>query len=170
MNQSQLIDEIEKPMMKDIPAFKVGDTISVHYRIIEGEKERSQVFTGTVIARKGKGTSETISIYRVAYGSAMERVIPLHSPKVAKIEVMKRGKVRKGKLFYLRGIFGKKAKIQEKILSVDKAAAVASAVKEEKVEQAPPAEKKAEKPVSEKKKEAKKPDSEKKEEDSPKEE
>lgn len=114
--KSQLIEEMETALLKkDIPDFKVGDTISISYRIIEGEKERIQIFTGTVIARKGNGFSESISLYRVAYGSAMERVFPLHSPKIAKIEVVKRGKVRKGKLYYLRGLSGKKAKIEEQI-------------------------------------------------------
>ncbi len=116
MQQSQVIDEMEAALLKkDVPEFKVGDTISVSYRIIEGEKERTQVFTGIVIARKGHGISETFSMYRVAYGSSMERVFPLHSPKVAKIAVEKRGKVRRGKLYYLRGISGKKAKIQERM-------------------------------------------------------
>lgn len=116
MQQSQVIDEMEEALLKkDVPEFKVGDTISVSYRIIEGEKERTQVFTGIVIARKGHGISETFSMYRVAYGSAMERVLPLHSPRVGKIEVVKRGKVRRGKLYYLRGISGKKAKIQERM-------------------------------------------------------
>lgn len=116
MQQAQVIDELEGAMLKkDVPAFKVGDTVSVYYRIIEGEKERTQVFTGVVIARKGHGISESFSMYRVAYGSAMERVFPLHSPRVAKIEVEKSGKVRRGKLYYLRGISGKKAKIQERM-------------------------------------------------------
>lgn len=117
MNQSQIIDEIEQASLKkDIPDFKVGDTVSVSYRIIEGEKERTQVFTGVVIARKGHGISETFSMYRVAYGSAMERVFPIHSPRVGKIAVEKHGKVRRSKLYYLRGISGKKAKIQERIV------------------------------------------------------
>ena len=121
---NQIIENIEAEQMNtNIPEFRIGDTISVHYRIIEGEKERIQVFTGVVIARKGKGISETISIYRVAYGSAMERVIPLHSPKVSKIEVVKRGKVRKSKLYHLRGVFGKKAKIQERIVKTEAAVA-----------------------------------------------
>ena len=116
---NQLIDSIEAEQLRtDIPDFKVGDTISIHYRIIEGAKERIQVYTGTVIARKGKGISESISVYRVAYGSAMERSILIHSPRVSKIEVMKRGKVRRGKLFYIRGVVGKKAKIKERIMKV----------------------------------------------------
>lgn len=132
MNQSQVIDEMEGALLKkDVPDFKVGDTISVYYRIIEGEKERTQVFTGVVIARKGHGISETFSIYRVAYGSAMERVLPLHSPRVAKIEVVKHGRVRRGKLYHLRGISGKKAKIQERIVKQVGAAIIPPAATEE---------------------------------------
>lgn len=134
---SQLIESIEAEQLKtDIPEFRVGDTISVHYRIIEGEKMRIQVFTGTVIARKGKGISETVSLYRVAYGSAMERVLLIHSPRVAQIEVVKRGKVRKGKLYHLRGIFGKKAKVKEAIGKIpEKEAPKAEAPQEEKKEE-----------------------------------
>ncbi len=116
MKQCQLIQSIEKDQLKtDIPTFNVGDTISVHTRIIEGEKERVQVFTGTVIARKGKGLSATISLYRVSYGSGMERVFLLHSPRIAKIEILKFGKVRKSKLYYLRGASGKAAKVKEQL-------------------------------------------------------
>src|SRR4029079_16427930 len=93
----------------------VGDTIRVHTRIIEGEKERIQVFTGTVIARKGSGLSETFSVHRVAYGEGMERVFLLHSPRISKIEVIKEGHVRRSKLYYLRGTSGKKSKIKARI-------------------------------------------------------
>lgn len=124
MTKTMLIDQIEAEQLKsDIPEFRVGDTINVHFRIIEGDKERVQIFTGTVIARKGRGLSETVSLYRISYGSSMERVFPLHSPKVAKIEVMKRGKVRRGKLYYLRGTMGKKSKVKEQIMG-SKAASV----------------------------------------------
>jgi len=143
MTQSQLIEEIEMQERKtDIPEFKVGDTVSIHFRIIEGSKERIQVFTGICIARKGGGLSETISIYRVAYGSAMERVFPLHSPKIAKIEVIKHGKVRRGKLYHLRGIFGKKAKIKERIVKRTKEEKTLAPAKEEvsAVEEQPKAE------------------------------
>ncbi len=117
MKQNKFMQEIEQGFLKkDIPNFRVGDTLNVHTRIIEGEegkeKERIQIFTGTVIARKGSGLSETVSLYRVSYNAAMERVFLLNSPKIAKIEVAKTGKVRKGKLYYLRGATGKKAKIQ----------------------------------------------------------
>ena len=90
----------------------MGDTIKVHTKIIEGNKERVQVFQGTVIARKGSGLSETISLHRVAYGVGMERVFLIHSPRVGEIEVVKRGRVRRAKLHYLRGKTGKKARVR----------------------------------------------------------
>lgn len=141
---NQLIETIEAEQLKaEIPDFRVGDTVSVHYRIIEGEKERVQIFTGTVIARKGKGISETVSLYRVAYGSAMERVLLIHSPRVAKIEVVKRGKVRKSKLYYLRGVFGKKAKVKELIVKTTEPKA-AQKVEAEPIQVEKPEEKKQE--------------------------
>src|SRR5690606_27616296 len=112
--------------------FNVGDTIKVHIRIIEGEKERIQIFTGTVIARKGAGISETFSLYRVAYKTGMERVFPLHSPRIAKIEVMSAGKVRRAKLYYLRGATGKAAKVKGKI-HIKKAKTPAVFVEEQEV-------------------------------------
>ena len=116
MSQDALLEEIEaEQLKKDVPHFNVGDTIKVHIRIIEGEKERTQVFTGTVIAKKGSGLSETFSMYRVAYGTRMERIFALHSPRIAKIEVVRLGKVRRAKLYYLRGATGKAAKVKEKI-------------------------------------------------------
>jgi large subunit ribosomal protein L19 len=116
MIQCQVIEELAAEQLKrDLPAFRVGDTISVHTRIIEGEKERVQVFTGTVIARRGGGLSETFALYRVSYGAGMERVFMLHSPRIAKIEIVKNGKVRRGKLYYLRGTSGKASKIKEQI-------------------------------------------------------
>ena len=116
MKQNKFIQEIEGDLLKkDLPAFRVGDTLCVHTRIIEGEKERIQMFTGTVIARRGTGLSETVALYRVSYGSEMERVFLLHSPRIAKVEVMKSGKVRKGKLYHIRGAAGKAAKVKEQI-------------------------------------------------------
>ncbi|MCB1106511.1 MAG: 50S ribosomal protein L19 [Chlamydiia bacterium] len=116
MSRDALLEEIETSQLRgEIPHFNVGDTIKVHIRIIEGDKERIQVFTGTVIARKGSGLSETFSMYRVAYGAGMERVFSLHSPRIAKIEVVRSGKVRRAKLYYLRGAAGKAAKVKEKI-------------------------------------------------------
>ena len=116
MSRDALLEKIETSQLKtDIPNFNVGDTIKVHIRIIEGEKERIQVFTGIVIARKGSGISETFSMYRVAYGAGMERVFPLHIPRIAKIEVVRLGKVRRAKLYYPRGTAGKAAKVKEEI-------------------------------------------------------
>ena len=113
MSKCALIEELELGQLKkDIPDFNVGDTLSVHLRIIEGEKERIQIFTGTVIARKGSGGSETLSLHRVAYGEGMERVFILNSPRIAKIEVIRRGKARRSKLYYLRGTYGKASKVK----------------------------------------------------------
>lgn len=116
MKRNKVMQEIESEQMKkDIPAFRIGDTLSIQTRIIEGEKERIQTFTGTVIARRGSGLSQTIALYRVSYGAGMERVFLVHSPRIAKIEVVKSGKVRKSKLYYLRGAAGKAAKVKELI-------------------------------------------------------
>lgn len=113
MSRSAIIQKLESQQLKkSIPTFRIGDTVRVHLRIIEGDKERLQVFTGTVIARKGSGLSETFSVHRVAYGEGMERVFMLHSPRIAKIEVMKEGDVRRSKLYYLRGTSGKAAKVK----------------------------------------------------------
>lgn len=116
MSRSQVMEKVEKPFLKaDIPTFHVGDTVRVHTRIIEGSKERIQVFEGTVIARKGSGVSETFSLHRVAYGEGMERVFLLHSPRIAKIEVIREGDVRRAKLYYLRGTFGKKSRVKARV-------------------------------------------------------
>jgi large subunit ribosomal protein L19 len=116
MSKAAIIQRLErKQLKKDTGNFRVGDTVRVHTRVVEGEKERIQVFTGTVIARKGTGISETFSVHRVAYGEGMERVFPLHSPRIAKIEIMKEGDVRRGKLYYLRGTSGKKSKVKGRI-------------------------------------------------------
>ena len=116
MKQCQVIQEIEaEQLKKELPDFCVGDTICVHQRIIEGDKERVQQFTGTVIARRGGGLSESFALYRFSYGAGIERVFLLHSPKIAKIEVIRAGKVRKSKLYYLRGTSGKASKVQEHI-------------------------------------------------------
>ncbi len=111
-----LIEEFESEQLKqDIPTFEVGDTVRVSTKIIEGEKERIQVFQGTVIARKGRGLSETFSLHRVSYGEGMERVFYLHSPRIVKIEIVKHGDTRRAKLYHLRGKTGKAAKVKEKI-------------------------------------------------------
>lgn len=113
MSKAAIIQKLESQQIKkSITKFEIGDTVKVHLRIIEGDKERLQVFTGTVIARKGAGLSETFSVHRVAYGEGMERVFMLHSPRIAKIEVMKEGHVRRSKLYYLRGTSGKASKVK----------------------------------------------------------
>jgi large subunit ribosomal protein L19 len=116
MSRSAIIEKLEKQQLKqDVPPFRVGDTVRVHTRIIEGEKERVQVFMGTVIARKGTGLAETFSVHRIAYGEGMERVFMLHSPRIAKIETVKQGVVRRSKLYYLRGTSGKAAKVKSRV-------------------------------------------------------
>lgn len=116
MNKLEIVKKLEKAQLKKaIANFHVGDSIRVHTRIVEGEKERVQVFAGTVIARKGAGLSETFSVHRVAYGEGMERVFMLHSPRISKIEVIKQGDVRRGKLYYLRGTSGKASKVKARV-------------------------------------------------------
>lgn len=116
MSRSAIIEKLQnKQQKKDVPSFHIGDTVRVHIRIIEGDKERVQVFTGTVIARRGTGLSETFSVHRVAYGEGMERVFMLHSPRIAKIEIVKEGDVRRSKLYYLRGTSGKAAKVKGRL-------------------------------------------------------
>lgn len=100
-----------------VPAFEIGDTVRVHVRVIEGEKERIQVFEGVVIARKGKKISETFTVRKISYGVGVERIFPVHSPTVAKIDVMRKGKVRRAKLYYLRDKKGKHAKVPEREFS-----------------------------------------------------
>lgn len=127
MSRTKLIEEIEAEVAKKaVPNFEIGDTVKVSTRIVEGEKERLQVFQGTVIARKGSGVSETFSLHRISYGEGMERVFYLHSPRIASIEVVKQGRVRRAKLYYLRGATGKKAKIVERIGGRDEARAAAA--------------------------------------------
>ena len=102
-------------LKKEVPEFSVGDTVKVHVRIQEGDKSRIQVFEGTVIAKKHGGVSETFTVRRVAHGCGIERVFPLHSPTVEKVEIVREGKVRKAKLYYLRDRVGKAAKVKSKI-------------------------------------------------------
>ena len=102
-------------LKSEVPAIEIGDTIKVHVKIREGEKERIQLFEGTVIARKGSGISETFTVRRVSYGVGVERVFPLHSPNVAKVELVRHGSVRRSKLYYLRDRVGKAAKVKEQI-------------------------------------------------------
>ena len=105
----------ESSMKSEIPAFEVGDTVKVHVRIKEGQKYRIQVFEGTVIAKRHGGIQETFTVRRVAHGCGIERVFPVHSPVVDKVDVVRHGKVRRSKLYYLRDRVGKAAKVKENI-------------------------------------------------------
>jgi large subunit ribosomal protein L19 len=110
-----VMDKINKEQCKqDIPEFSVGDTVKVHSKIVEGNNERIQVFTGIVIARKGSGIQETFTVRRVSFGQGVERVFPVNSPRIAKIERERRGKVRRAKLYYLRDKIGKAARVKER--------------------------------------------------------
>ena len=106
---------VNEQMKTELPQFGIGDTIRVHNKIKEGEKERIQIFEGTVIAKRNGGISETFTVRRVAYGVGVEKTVPIHSPNVAKVEVVRVAKVRRAKLFYLRDRVGKAAKTKEQI-------------------------------------------------------
>ncbi len=115
MNQQELINAVEKTSIKEeVPFFEVGDTVDVHTRILEGQKERIQVFTGVVIARSGSGTREMFTVRRIVQGEGVERKFPLHSPRIAKIEVKRSGVVRRAKLYYLRDRVGKGTRLKER--------------------------------------------------------
>ena len=107
---SSIIDAIEKEQLKaDVTSFKVGDGVRVHTRVVEGDKERIQIFAGIVIGRKGRGMNETFTVRRISYGEGVERVFPINSPRIAKVEVEKKGRARRAKLNYLRDRKGKEA-------------------------------------------------------------
>ncbi len=114
MNALELISN--SSMKENAPVIEIGDTVKVHVKIQEGDKSRIQVFEGTVIAKKHGGISETFTVRRVAHGCGIERVFPLHSPAVDKVELVRHGKVRRAKLYYLRDRVGKAAKIKEKLV------------------------------------------------------
>ena len=107
----------DEGMKSDVPDFQIGDTVSVHVKIREGDKERVQVFTGYVLARDGGGGTETYTVRRVSHGVGVERVFPLHSPYIEKIEVVRSAHVRRAKLYYQRGLTGRKARLKEKIVA-----------------------------------------------------
>ncbi|WP_033829241.1 50S ribosomal protein L19 [Bacillus andreraoultii] len=109
-----IIDEITKEQLRtDLPAFRPGDTVRVHVKVVEGNRERVQLFEGVVIKRRGGGISETFTVRKISYGVGVERTFPVHSPKIVKLEVVRRGKVRRAKLYYLRNLRGKAARIKE---------------------------------------------------------
>ncbi|MDL2237269.1 50S ribosomal protein L19 [Christensenellaceae bacterium OttesenSCG-928-K19] len=112
---NDIIKAIEAQQLKtDLPALSIGDTVKVNVKVVEGSRERIQVFEGYLIAQKGGGISETITVRRVSYGIGVERTFPIHSPRIDSIEVVRHGKVRRAKLYYLRDRVGKAAKIREK--------------------------------------------------------
>ena len=110
-----LIKELTKSQIKEMPTVNVGDVVRVHVKVKEGSRERIQVFEGTVIAKKHGGINETITVRRISYGVGVEKVFPVHSPSIDKIEVVRNGAVRRAKLYYLRGRVGKGAKVKEKL-------------------------------------------------------
>ena len=128
-----LLKLVEKSSLKDsVPTFQIGDTVDVHCRILEGEKERIQLFTGVVIARSGSGTREMFTVRRIVQGEGVERKFPLHSPRIAKVVVKRHGVVRRAKLYYLRERSGKAVRLKERFPASTATAAEAKAAKAER--------------------------------------
>ncbi|MCY4605769.1 MAG: 50S ribosomal protein L19 [Gemmatimonadetes bacterium] len=112
---SSILRELTSDQLKtDLPEFGAGDTVRIHVRVIEGDKERTQIFEGTVIQRRGSGIQETFTVRKISQGIAIERIFPVHSPRISKIERLREGRVRRARLFYLRGRKGRAARIREK--------------------------------------------------------
>ena len=111
---SNIIDSIERAQLRRVPRFKAGDTVRVHFQVIEGQRRRVQVYEGIVIKRQGSGARETFTVRKQSFGVGVERTFPLHSPKIEKIEVAAIGDVNRAKLYYLRGRVGKKARVRER--------------------------------------------------------
>ncbi len=110
---STIIEKLERAQLREVPRFKAGDTVRVHFRVIEGSRSRIQVFEGIVIKRQGAGVRETFTVRKNSFGVGVERTFPLHSPKIDRIEVTAIGDVNRAKLYYLRGKVGKKARVRE---------------------------------------------------------
>jgi large subunit ribosomal protein L19 len=110
---SKVIETLERAQLRDVPRFKAGDTVRVHFKVIEGQRQRIQVFEGIVIKRQGSGARETFTVRKQSFGVGVERTFPLHTPKIEKIEVAAVGDVNRAKLYYLRGKVGKKARVRE---------------------------------------------------------
>ena len=122
MNKTDLV---ERPFLRrDHPQFRPGDTVKVHVRVVEGNRERVQIFQGVVLRRSGGGIRESFTVRKISFGVGVERTFPLHAPSIAKIEIVQRGRVRRAKLYYLRDLRGKKARIRERRLDDDKLAAL----------------------------------------------
>ncbi|MFG0274049.1 MAG: 50S ribosomal protein L19 [Phycisphaerales bacterium] len=115
MGAQQILEKVAAGHLKDdMPRFDIGDTINVHCRIVEGDKERIQVFSGTLISRKGRGVNEMITVRRIVDGQGVERIFPIHSPRVAKYEVVRRADARRAKLYFLRDRTGKKRRLRDR--------------------------------------------------------
>jgi large subunit ribosomal protein L19 len=112
-----VIEELERAQLREVPVFKSGDTVRVHFKVIEGSRERIQVFQGFCISKSGQGSRETFTVRKQSFGVGVERTFPVHSPKIEKIEVIAVGDVARAKLYYLRDKLGKKARVKEKRLS-----------------------------------------------------
>lgn len=125
MNKTDLIEQAY--LRSDIPEFRPGDTVKVHVRVVEGNRERVQVFQGVVIRRQNGGLRETFTVRKISFGVGVERTFPVHSPSIAKLEIVSRGRVRRAKLYYLRELRGKKARIKERRLDDAKLAALEAA-------------------------------------------
>jgi large subunit ribosomal protein L19 len=133
MNTTDLVEK--SYLRKGLPQFRPGDTVKVHVRVVEGNRERVQVFQGVVIRRSGGGLRETFTVRKISFGVGVERTFPLHSPSIAKLEIAQRGHVRRAKLYYLRDLRGKKARIKERRIDEAKLAAMeAMAAEDEEIE------------------------------------
>jgi large subunit ribosomal protein L19 len=128
MNKTDVIEQ--SFLRSDIPDFRPGDTVKVHVRVVEGNRERVQVFQGVVIRRQNGGLRETFTVRKISFGVGVERTFPVHSPSISKLEVVSRGAVRRAKLYYLRDLRGKKARIRERRIDEDKLAAMEAAAAE----------------------------------------
>jgi len=134
MNKTDLI---ERPFLRtDLPEFRPGDTVKVHVRVVEGNRERVQVFQGVVIRRSGGGARESFTVRKISFGVGVERTFPLHSPSISKLELVQRGRVRRAKLYYLRDLRGKKARIKERRIDDAKLAAMEATAAEKVAEAA----------------------------------
>src|SRR6058998_1839693 len=135
---SKVIETLERAQLRDnIPQFKAGDTVRVHFKVIEGQRQRIQVFEGIVLKRQGTGARETFTVRKQSFGVGVERTFPLHSPKIERIEVASRGDVRRAKLYYLRGRVGRRARVRERQFTgpAERAAAVQAGEPPELVEE-----------------------------------
>ncbi|MBI1915427.1 MAG: 50S ribosomal protein L19 [Planctomycetes bacterium] len=136
--KNKLISLVEGTSLKpEVPKFEIGDTVDVHQRILEGQKERVQIFSGVVIARRGEGMRESFTVRRIVQGEGVERVFPIHSPRIAKVEVKRTGRVRRAKLYYLRDRVGKATRLRERRPKAsENGTKAAKAAKKETAEQA----------------------------------